>query len=113
MILSESVLPSQYVRGTSCKVVGIEPHPQEPTIHGRDSIASDGCVVFYYLTKCIYVRLEGSTDVFLQPRDAPQLAGVDMTNVLAITPQTRKWKFVPSNMFQIIKVTRTQLLILP
>jgi len=59
------------------------------------------------------VRVEGSTDVFLQPRDAPQLAGVDMTGVLAITPQTRKWKFLPSNMSQSIEVARTQLPLLP
>ena len=31
MILSESVLPPQYVRGRPCKVVGIEPHPQPRT----------------------------------------------------------------------------------
>ena len=64
MIVSESVLPPQYVRGTPCKVFGIEPHPQELTIHDRDSIASDGCVVLYYPPKCIYVRVVGSTDVF-------------------------------------------------
>ena len=62
MILSESVLPPRYVRGTPCKVAGIEPHPQEHPIHSRGSIASDGCVVLYYLPKCIYVRVERSTD---------------------------------------------------
>ena len=51
MILSESVLPPQYVCGTPCKIVGIEPQTQMRTIHGRDSIASDGCVAIYYLPK--------------------------------------------------------------
>ena len=113
MILSESVLQPKYARGTPCKCVGIEPHPQEPSIHDRDSIASDGCVVLHYLPKCIYVRVEQSTDVFLHPRDIPQLAGVDMTGVLAITPQTRKWKFTPSSMSQSLEVVRTQLPLLP
>ena len=36
-----------------------------------------------------------------------------MTGVLAITPQTRKWKFMPSNMSQNIKMVRTQLPLLP
>ena len=51
--------------------------------------------------------------MFLHPRDTPQLAGVDMTGVLAITPQTRKWKFTPSTMSQNVTVVRTQLPLLP
>ena len=45
MILTESILPPKYVRGAACKVVGIEPHPREPPIHDRESIASHGCVL--------------------------------------------------------------------
>ena len=67
MVLTASLLPPKYVRGTACKAVGIELHPQEPCIKGRESIATQGCVVLRYMPKCIYVQIEGSTQVFLQP----------------------------------------------
>ena len=51
MILGESVLPPKWVRGTPCKVVGIEPHPREPPIESRESIAADGCVVLRNMPK--------------------------------------------------------------
>ena len=35
VILEEAVLPPKYVRGCSCKVVGIELHPREPPVEGR------------------------------------------------------------------------------
>ena len=41
--------------------------------HGTDTIVSDGCVVIYYLPKCIYVGLQGTTDLLLQPRDVLSL----------------------------------------
>ena len=48
MILSESVLPPKYVRGTPCVVTGLEPHPKEPPIPGRASMQTEGCVLLRY-----------------------------------------------------------------
>ena len=58
MILTESYLPPRIVRGAPVEVVDIELHPMEPDIRGRDSIAKHGCVVLFYMPKCIYVRLQ-------------------------------------------------------
>ena len=118
MILSESLLPPRYVRGAPCKVVGIEPHLHEPPLEGRASIASDGVVVLYYMPKCVYVKMEGSNELFLQAApgtagSASQLAGPDLRGVLAITPQARPWKFKPAAGGPVILVSRTQLPVLP
>ena len=107
MILDESVLPPTWVRGSPCTVVGIEPHPREAPIAGRDSIATDGCVVLGYMPKCIYVRMRGSTAVNLPPR-----ADFDVTGVLAIRPKGRSWKFTPSTHKKPVHVTRTQITLL-
>ena len=66
MILTESILPPRYVRGTACQVVGIELHPKEPSIKDRESIATQGSVLLRFMPKCVYVRVENSTHVFLQ-----------------------------------------------
>ena len=108
MILDESVLPTQWVRGSPCAGVGIEPHPREAPIAGRDSIATDGCVVLGYMPKCIYVRMRGSTAVHLPPR-----ADFDVTDVLAIRPKGHSWKFTPSTHKKPVYVTRTQITLLP
>jgi hypothetical protein len=108
MILDESVLPPRWVRGSPCTVVGIELHPREAPIAGRDSIATDGCVVLKYMPKCVYVRMPGSTAVNLQLR-----ADFDVTGVLAIRPNSRSWKFTPSAYKKPVHVTRTQITLLP
>ena len=110
MILTDSVLPPKYVRGTACVVVGLEPHPQEPAIEGRASIASDGCVVLRYLPKAVYVKIKGSKDVHLQ---SGSYADVDLEGVLAIPPQSRPWKFQPSTGSNTVPVTRSQIPLLP
>jgi len=66
VILTESLLPPRYVRGAPGKVVGIELHPMEPQVEGRTSIVSDGVVVLHYMPKCVYVKMEGSDELFLQ-----------------------------------------------
>ena len=68
MILGDTVLPPKYVRGTVCVVVGLEPHPHETAIAGRESITSHGCVLLQYLPKAVYVKIKGSRDVFLESR---------------------------------------------
>ena len=110
MILTDSVLPPKYVRGTACVVVGLELHPQEPAIEGRASIASDGCVVLRYLPKAVYVKIKGSKDVHLQ---SGSYADVDLEGVLAIPPQSRPWKFQPSTGSNTVPVTRSQIPLLP
>ena len=115
MVLTESFLPPKYVRGTACKFVGLEPHPREPPIEGRDSIATHGCVVLHYMPKCVYVRINGSKDFFLQggTTGAAQPGGIDMKGVLAIKPQARSWKFTPSTCKSSVQVSRTQIPLLP
>ena len=44
MVLTESVLPPQKVRGAACQVVGLQLHPREPPLAGRESIESHGHV---------------------------------------------------------------------
>ena len=118
MVLQESLLPPRYVRGAPCKVVGIEPHLLEPPLEGRASIASDGVAVLWYMPKCVYVKMEGSNELFLQAApgtagSASQPAGPDLRGVLAITAQTRHWKFKPGSGGPAIPVSRTQLTVLP
>ena len=110
MILTDSVLPPKYVRGTACVVVGLELHPQEPSIEGRASIASDGCVVLRYLPKAVYVKIKGSKDVHLQ---STSHIDIDLEGVLAIPPQARPWKFKPSTGNNTVPVTRSQIPLLP
>ena len=115
MILTDSVLPPKYVRGTACTVVGIEPHPKEPPMHDRESISTHGCIVLHYMPICIYVRIAGSKDVFLQASEvsAAQPGELDLKGVLAIKPQPRKWKFTPSTCKSAMQVSRTQVPLLP
>ena len=98
VILTESILPPKYVRGTPGKVVGIEPHALEPPVEGRASVVSDGVVVLHYMPKAVYVKIDGSDELFLEAApvaagSASQAAGPDLRGVLAITPQARPWKF--------------------
>ena len=110
MILTDSVLPPKYVRGTQCVVVGLELHPHEPEIESRESIASDGCVLLRYLPKAVYVKIKGSKDVHLR---GSSHTDVDLEGVLAITPQPRPWKFQPSSSTSTVPVTRSQIPLLP
>ena len=110
MILSESLMPPTYVRGTVCEFVGLEPHPREPPLDKRDSITSHGCVVLHYMPRCVYVRVKKSKDLFL---GAAQPDGVDMKGVLAVTPKARPWKFTPSTCQSSVQVSRAQIPLLP
>ncbi len=115
MILSESVLPPTYVRGTACIVKGIELHPNEPPIEGRDSITTHGCVVLHYMPKFVYVHIKGSKDSFLQAATGEVGVNVDadLTGVLAIGPKSRPWKFKPRGFKTDVCVTRTQVCLMP
>ena len=118
VILTESVLPPKYVRGTPGKVVGIELHVLEPPVDRRASIVSDGVVVLLYMPKAVYVRIEDSEEIFLDAAptttaNAARPAGADLRGVLAITPQARPWKFKSMTGGPAITVSRTQLTVLP
>ena len=106
MILSESILPPKCVRGTPCVVTGLEPHPKEPPIHGRESVLSSGCVVLRYMPKAIYVKVEGSRDVLLQSSSATD---TDLGGTLAITPQARAWKFTRTSDSAVVPVSRAKI----
>ena len=115
MIPTESILPPQYARGSPCTVVGLQLHPLEPPIEGRDSLATHGCVVLQYMPKCIYVRFEDATDNHL-PQTRPgasQPEAFDMKGVMAIEPKPRKWTYVSPKLKHGIDVMRTQIPLLP
>ena len=114
MILTESYLPPQIVRGAPVVVVDIEPHPMEPDIRQRASIASHGCVVLHYMPKCIYVRLENCKQVFLASDAGPRQPGnEDLQGVLAVQPIPRTWSYKSHTMEAAVSVSRTQCPLLP
>ena len=110
MILSNSVLPPKFVRGTPCVVTGLELHPNEPQIQSRESILSDGCVVLRYMPKAIYVKIQGGADALLRSSSD---ANVELDGVLAIAPQVCPWKFKRSSDSSVVPVARTQIPLLP
>ena len=111
MILTESVLPPKYVRGSACVVAGLELHPNEPPIAGRASIANQGCVLLHYLPKAVYVKMQGSKDIHLPTTTH---AKADLEGLLAITPKPRPWRFQASTCSKsAFQVTRSQIPLLP
>ena len=115
MILTESYLPPNVVRGTAVEVVDLQLHPMEANIRGRASIASHGCVVLTYMPKCIYVRLtNGCKKLFLTPEDAArQPAGLDLRGVLVVQPTMRTWQYKSKTMQAAVSASRTQCPLLP
>ena len=118
VILTEPVLPPTYVRATPGKVVGIELHALGPPVEGRPSILSDGIVPLRYMPNAVYVKIEDSDELFLNAEPvsagaASQRAGQDLRGVLAITPQSRPWKFKAAAGGPAISVSRTQMTVLP
>jgi hypothetical protein len=86
----------------------------EPDIRGRDSIASHGCVVLFYMPKCIYVRLQNCKDRLLaSDAGAPQLGSANLQGVFAVQPVTRSWHYKRNTMEAAVAVSRTQCPLLP
>ena len=99
-------------------VVDIEPHPQEPDIRGRGSIASDGCVLLQYMPKCIYVRLQNCKTSFLAPSagtgpPSPLRLDPQMQGLFAVQPVSRNWRYKRLSDHTPVAVSRTQLPLLP
>jgi hypothetical protein len=114
MILTESYLPPRIVRGTAVEVIGMELHPREPPVQQRPSIASHGCVVLHYMPKCIYVRIGGCKEIFLEPSAGAAQPGVsDLRGILAVQPTSRQWQFKTKSMGQAVHCSRTQCPLLP
>jgi hypothetical protein len=90
--------------------VDIELHPKESPIQGRSSLTSHGCVLLHYMPPCIYVRIIGCKDIFLEPSAN---AVSDLRGVIAIQPTKRQWKFMSTSMEQPVQVDRTQCPLLP
>ena len=114
IVLDASYLPPRIVRGTPVDVVGIELHPSEPSIQGRASIASHGCVILRCMPKHIYVRVKNCEEYFLTSKtSAAQPGEVDLKGVIAVSPQSRQWRWSPGNKKDTTSVTRTQMPSLP
>ena len=125
MFLTETYLPPRIGRGTPVDVVDIELHPMEPPIAGRESIASHGCVVLRYMPKHIYVRVIKSENFFLVPSasvsqpgaataaSASQPGVTNLQGVIAVSPQSRTWRYKNHSMKEPVAVSRTQVPLLP
>ena len=104
MIPTESYLPPQYVRGSPCKVVGLQLHEHEPPIEGRDSLLLHGFVLLQYMPKCVYVKLDDTVDTFMPPPSIcaaqPDVGAPppNMKGVMAIEPKSRQWTFKSSKL---------------
>ena len=101
MIPTDSILPPHYVRGSPCKVIGLQLHELEPPIEGRDSLISHGCVVLQYMPKCVYVKFDDAVDTFLPEPDASDSESLCMKGVIAIEPKLKQWQFQPSTLQKI------------
>ena len=112
VITTESYLPPKYVRGTAATVLGIELHPREPDIKGRESITSQGCAVLRYIPKCVYVWVPGSSRYFLQKNDGASQPE-DLRGVLVVRPVARSWRCKLSTRENVLQLTRTQVPLLP
>ena len=89
------------------EVVGIEFHPNEPSIigkHGvRPSVSSSGFALLHLLPLCVYVKFDNCLDCPFpaKPCEQHQISGADasctackfFTGVFAIRPQKCQWKF--------------------
>ena len=89
------------------EVVGIEFHPNEPSIigkHGfRPSVSSSGFVLLHLLPLCVYVKFDSCLDCPFpaKPCEQHHIIGADasctackfFTGVFAIRPQKCQWKF--------------------
>ena len=113
MILTETLLPPRYVPGTRVIVQGIEPHPDEPPIEGRQSIAAHGCVLLRFMPLCIYVKMKDATENFLQKEDTAHAKDAELAGVLAITPAKRLWRFASKHFVKGVHVHRSQIPLLP
>ena len=95
-------------------VVDIELHPNEDPIQGRASIASHGCVILKYMPKHIYVRVKNCEEYFLTSKaSAAQPGEVDLKGVIAVSPQSKQWRYKNKTMNDATSVTRTQMPLLP
>ena len=109
MILAESYLPGYITRGAPVVVEEVEPHPNEPEIRVRASIASHGCVLLQYMPKCIYVRLQKCTTAFLTPQaGATQPGDAHLLGVFAVQPVSRSWLCKRDSADPPVPVSRTQ-----
>ena len=108
MKLGDTFLPPKWVRDCPCTVVGIEFHTKEAPIEGRESIATDGCILLHYMPQCIYVRLEGCTETWL-----PARSDWDVRGVVAIRPTCKTWHYASGPSATAVSVQRTQISLLP
>ena len=74
-------------RGTPVDVVDIEPHPMEPPIQGRDSIASHDCVILRHMPEHIYVRVKNCESFLLTSKDSASQPGVADLRGVARKPE--------------------------
>ena len=127
VVLTESILPPFYVPGATGRVLGIEPHPDEPPVRDAPGITTEGVVLLRFMPICVYVLFDESQDFFLRSSGAPETDSasqpVDLDDglkgVLAIEPVVRSWRWAPDRTpppgersFS-VPVNRTQVPLLP
>ena len=66
------------------------------------------------MPSAVYVHVKDCGRIFLKPgADAPQLGDLVMRGVLAVLPVSRPWKFKPKSGTTAVRVSRTQIPLLP
>ena len=114
IVLTESYLPPQVVRGATGEVVDIQFHQQEPPVAGRPSLQQQSCVVLKYMPDAILVRVANCTQKFMEDDSgADQPGEPDLTGVIAVTPVSRPWSYKPKGASHSVSVVRTQIPLLP
>ena len=114
IVLTESYLPPQVVRGATGEVVDIQFHQQEPPVAGRPSLQQHSCVVLKYMPVAILVRVDNCTQKFMQDDSGANQPGEpDLTGVVAVTPVSRPWSYKPKGAEHAVSVARTQIPLLP
>ena len=103
VVLTESILPPFYVPGATGRVLGIEPHPDEPPVRDAPGITTEGVVLLRFMPICVYVLFDESQDFFLRSSGAPETDSASqpvdldggLKGVLAIEPVVRCWRWAP------------------
>ena len=111
MILTQSLLPPQYVPGTRV-IVRASSHTQM-SHPSRADIVACGCVLLRFMPLCIYVKVQGATENFLQKDVAMHTEDAELAGVLAITPTKRLWRFASKHFAKGVHVQRYQVPLLP
>ena len=113
VILTESYLPPQVVRGAAGTIVDIEVDPSDLNgdLNSRPSVSEQGCVLLKHIPLAVYVRVDGWSKNCLGSKGI-QREELDLAGVVAVQPVTRQWSY-KSDGKSSVTVSRTSIPLLP